>query len=145
MLLKWIGTFILTIVLTAFSAVSASASTNTLSIGSPITLTDRVLVTIPMTIVCDPVDSPFSSFIDFSLKQADGQSVSTASGEIFSSPPALICDGVTQNTTPLNLTPNAGSGPFHGGGAILAVSFHYCSFSFCETGSFGPAPVQLRG
>ncbi len=104
MLLKWIGTFVLTIVLTAFSAVSASASTNTLSIGSPITLTDRVLVTIPMTIVCDPVDSPFSSFIDFSLKQADGQSVSTASGEIFSSPPALICDGVTQNTTPLNLT-----------------------------------------
>jgi hypothetical protein len=60
------------------------------------------------------------SNVTVNLQQANGRQVSSAQGtaDTFSgaAAPFLTCDGVTQNTVVVQLTPNPGSGPFHGAG-----------------------------
>src|SRR5690349_4612963 len=75
----------------------------------------------PVTIVCDPLPgTPVQSNVTVNLQQANGRQVSSAQGtaDTFSgaAAPFLTCDGVTQNTVVVQLTPNPGSGPFHGAG-----------------------------
>lgn len=125
--------------LVAATATPANAATNTITIGSSGTLTNRLLITVSVTIVCDPLpDTPISSGAQVSLQQAAGQNISTASGQVgaFSGPnaPQLTCDGVTQNAVVIQAVPNSGSGPFHGGQALVSASFFYDSGISCGPG-----------
>ncbi len=153
MRLKLIGTVGLSILIAALTATGANAATNTIAIGSPVTVTDRILVAVPVTIVCDPLpNTPFETDVHVTLEQASGSSVSTGTG---GSGGPLTCDGVTQNALVVDVTPDSGSGPFHGGGAIVRASFFYatavscgpnCFFMFnSEFGSSPLTPISLRG
>jgi hypothetical protein len=153
MRLRLIGAAGLGLLLTALTATAVSATTNTVAIGSPVTVTDRVLVTVPVTIVCDPLpNTPFQSEVSVTVEQASSSSVSNGTGQSF---PSLTCDGVTQNSLMVDVTPNSGSGPFHGGGAIVSASFFYATAVSCgsgcffmetsESGSTGPTAVSVRG
>jgi hypothetical protein len=114
--------------LMAISAGTASAATNTVAVGSG-TLTGRVLITVPVTVVCDPLPGDYvDTSINVTVQQANGKQVSNASSGLFivlPTPSVLTCDGATQNTVEIQATPNAGSGPFHGGTAIVTASFTY--------------------
>jgi len=114
--------------LVAISAGTASAATNTVTVGSG-TLTGRVLTTVPVTVVCDPLPGNYvDTSINVTVQQANGKEVSTASGGLFialPTPSVLTCDGVTQNIVEIQATPNAGSGPFHGGAAFVTANFTY--------------------
>jgi hypothetical protein len=153
MRLRLIGTVGLGLLLTALTATGVSATTNTVAIGSPVTVTDRILVAVPVTVVCDPLpNTPFVSEVSVTVEQASGSSVSTGTGQ---AGPALTCDGITHNALIVNLTPNPGSGPFHGGGAIVRASFFYATAVSCgpncffmeadESGRTGPTAVSVRG
>jgi hypothetical protein len=137
------------ILFTALSAAPASATTNSVTIGSPVTLTNRVLVTVPVTVVCDPIADIGTSTLFVTVTQASGQAVATGSAidQAFPpQPPLFTCDSVTQNNFVMNILPDMGSPPFHGGGAIVQVFFSIFSFtSGSETGSSGPTPVTIRG
>ena len=130
--------------LAAATATPANAATNTISVGSPGTLTNRLLITVSVTIVCDPLpNTPDESGAVVSLQQAAGRSVNTASGRVdnaFSGPnaPFLTCDGVTQNTVVIQAVPDSGSGPFHGGPALVSASFFYETGISCGPGCFEP-------
>lgn len=133
----------------------------TITVGAA-TLTNRILVTVPVTIVCAPLTDPSTALDDVSvsIEQASGRTVSTGSGEVSGGPfsnsggqPFLTCDGSTQNIVAVIVLPGSGSGPFHGGPAIFTISATHASGSctpFCqETGSesaqFGPASVSIKG
>ena len=138
------------ILLTTLSAAPASATTNTITIG-PVTLTDRVLVTVPVTVVCDPlgtVTDQFQNSLSVSVTQASGQAVATGSLDILTVSPQLIftCDGVTQNHVVADVFPAAGSPPFHGGPAIISASFGVFDFATQtgEGGSTGNLSVTIH-
>jgi hypothetical protein len=153
MLLKLVGAIgAAGILLTTLSAAPASATTNTVTIGS-VTLTARVLVAVPVTVVCDPlgtVSDQLENQIIVSVTQASGRAVATGQGEVFSESPQpllLTCDGVTQNHVVVDVLPAAGSPPFHGGSAIISASFTVFDFStqVGESGNTGNTPVKIRG
>jgi len=86
--------------LVAVTAAPANASTNTITVGPTGTVTNRILVSVSVTIVCDPLpDTPFFSGASVTVQQANGKQVSTGTGgaSTFSGPnaPFLTCDGVT--------------------------------------------------
>ena len=86
--------------LVAVTAAPANASTNTITVGPTGTVTNRILVSVSVTIVCDPLpDMPFFSGASVTVHQANGKQVSTGTGgaSTFSGPnaPFLTCDGVT--------------------------------------------------
>jgi hypothetical protein len=148
----------------AASAMPASAATGmTVTVERP-SLTARVLVTVPVDVVCDPLsgDTVLSDSVQVTLRQAAGRSVSTGSGTVaggafspFGGNAFLTCDGTTHNHVIVNVLPDAGSGPFHGGQAIITVSASHavgtCPFpGFCQsTGSegatVGPTAVGISG
>ena len=115
------------VLLVAASAMPANAATNTITIGAPPALTNRQLITVSITVVCDPLpDTPFASGAWVSFRQTSGKQIYTASGftDSFSGGPAapmLTCDGVTQNTGVVQALPDQGSGPFHGGPALVSA------------------------
>src|SRR6516164_10847585 len=86
------------------SASQASAQSDmSLTIGKP-TVTSRLLVDVPVTIVCAPLSDPtISDDVSVSVQQASGRSISTGSASVFagpysmnqSNPPFLTCDGTT--------------------------------------------------
>jgi hypothetical protein len=93
------------------------------------------------------------------VQQANGRTVSTATGSLEAGPfspvpgsPFLTCDGTTVNTVTVNAVGNA---PFHGGKAIMAASGShvvgicfapgFCQQTDNEFGGTGPIPVSLRG
>ena len=127
-------------VLVTVSAAAASAATNTVTVGSSGTLTSRILIKVPVTVVCDPLpDSFVASSVSISVQQANGKQISTATGFLSSITPApslLTCDGVTQNTVVVTATLDAGSGPFHGGAAIVIANFFYDTGLIFGGGSF---------
>jgi hypothetical protein len=140
-------------------APAAGATTNTLTLG-PITVTNRVLATVPVTVVCDPLpNDPASSQVQVMIQQAAGKGVSAGTGQVYatngSNQPILTCDGTTGNKVVVSVTPSSGSGPFHSGGAVLTATFMYTSGTSCgngcffntttESGSLGPIPVKMRG
>lgn len=120
---KLAGAIVAGLLLTALSAAPADAATNTITVGS-VTLTDRVLVMVPVTIVCDPLSATsFDSVLDVTVTQASGKAVAT--GETFLSPIPILfaCDSVTPNNLVVDVFPNAGSPPFHGGKPIVKAFF----------------------
>jgi hypothetical protein len=86
-----------------------------------------------------PQISPGDSSVQISVEQANGRQVSTATGADFSGSPAapiFTCDSVTENTILVQATPNPGSGPFHGGSALVSASFTYDTGTILGGGSF---------
>ena len=118
MRLKLAGAITAGILLTVLSAVPAGAATNTITLG-PATLTDRVLITVPVTVVCDPLPpGGFFSGLIVTVTQASGQAVATGSFINESEDSSIFtCDSVTQNDFVVHVFPDPGSPPFHGGGA----------------------------
>lgn len=141
-------TIVAGILLTALSAAPAGATTNTITIGSPVTLTDRVLVTVPITVVCDPMaGTQFDSAYAVFVTQASGTAVATGHfiNEAFPVP-LFTCDGVTHNNFVVDVLPDSGSPPFHGGGAIVQASFSIGSFVCqCFEGQSTTMSVHIRG
>jgi hypothetical protein len=146
MRLKLVGAIVVGILLTALSAAPASAITNTITIGT-VTLTNRVLVEVPVTVVCDPVPDATQSFLGVLVRQASGQAIATGSAFTgsFGEPLLFTCDGVTQNHLVVDVLPDPNSPPFHGGGAIALADFSVSSFSISESGNTGYIPVKIRG
>jgi hypothetical protein len=146
------------IVLGASSTAGASGSV-TVTIGGPIQVTNRLLVSVPVNVVCDPLsgDTVLVDRVSVQLQQANGKTVSQGSASVEGGPfspflgsPFLTCDGSTVNTVTVKIV---GSGPFHGGKAIATASATHtvgtCSF-FCsptdtESGVVGPSGVNVRG
>ena len=128
--------------LVAATVTPANAATNTIIIGASPTLTGRQLITVSITVVCDPLaDTPFASGAWVSFRQTSGKQINTASGftESFSGGPAapmLTCDGVTQNTAVVQALSDQGSGPFHGGPALVSAFFFYQTAISCGPGCF---------
>ena len=149
------------------TASSAGADTPAMrvTVGTPIAVTNRLLVSVPVQVVCDQIGNPgditLNDSVTVSVSQANGKSVSsgtaTVSAGAFSpqnpnAPGFLTCDGSTANAVTV---PVQGNGPFHGGGAIISVStFHsvgtcfvpgFCQSDGSESGSTGPMGVNLQG
>jgi hypothetical protein len=76
-----------------------------LTVGAPIRVTNRLLVPVPIQVVCQPIGNPgeitLNDSVSVSLSQANGQSVSTGSAMVSSgpfspqNPPVLGCLPVT--------------------------------------------------
>ncbi len=144
--------------LVAVSAAPANAATNTITVGSTGTVTNRILISVSVTIVCDPLpDTPEGSAAQVTVQQANGQQISGATGGVgsFTGPatPFLTCDGVTANTAVIQALPASGS-PFHGGGAVVTATWYYDTGVSCGPGCFETtnsesgstiATVSLRG
>jgi hypothetical protein len=159
MRLRLAGAIGLAGLLVAISAGAASATTNTVTVGSG-TLTGRILITVPVTVVCDPLPGNYvDTNIGVTVQQANGKQVATASGGQFTvlpTPSPLTCDGVTPNTVEIQARPDGGI-PFHGGTAFVTATFTYdtgylvgggCNcwqVTNSESGSSPITKVSLRG
>jgi hypothetical protein len=121
---KLAGAIGLGLLLVIIGTSAARATTNTITVGSKATLSSRLLISVPVTVVCDPLTDTFiDSFVSVNVQQANGRQIATASGFASGGPAFLTCDGVTQNQVVVQATPNAGSPPFHGGPALVTASF----------------------
>ena len=114
------------------------------TIGSPITLQSKLLVTVPVTVSCP---TPFAGAFAFgdvsaSVMEAYGKSVSQGNGDVQIS----SCD-VNPHTFYVQVLPNTfptPSGPFHGGQAIVSASALVCDTTFaCYGGSAGPIAAHI--
>jgi hypothetical protein len=139
----------------------ADASAVTVTVGATATLTDRVLIAVPVTVVCAPLpDTPTTDVVSVQVVQAAGRDVSRGFalifGDVSSGTTFLTCDGSTPNQMVVSVLPEVGSGPFHGGAAIVTAfashttgescGFPGCFFNFqTESGTSGPVSVKLRG
>jgi hypothetical protein len=111
----------------------------TVAIGSTATLQSRVLLTVPITVTCDPVGDFFTmSFI--SVEQASGSRIASGSGFIST----LTCDSAP-HTYPVNVLADTSGPPFHGGQAVASASVNIFGSLGSEGGSAGPQTVQVRG
>lgn len=126
---KLAGAIGLGLLLVIMGASAASATTNTITVGSTATLTSRLLISVPVTVVCDPLtDSFIDASVSVNVQQANGRQIANASGTVLATEFSgatnfLTCDGVTQNNVVVQATPNPGSPPFHGGPALVTASF----------------------
>jgi hypothetical protein len=121
------------------------------------TLTNRLLVNIPVTVVCAAIPGADTEFdlVQVSLQQAVAKSVSSGSGSLsggsFDGNAGLFtCDGLTANTFNVSFIPGSGSGPFKGGGAILTVNAShttedcpFCGVVASEGTQLGPQSIKL--
>lgn len=139
---------------------AAMASTFTLSTGTP-SLTDKTLITLPVTVTCsiDPAVANyiFDESISATVQQPAGRSFATGTGVLFGyqANPVFLCDGSTKTVTIAMLANPAGP-PFHGGPAILTVgvsvtagfeAFPGCGcgpITFSDSSSVGPKSVTLH-
>lgn len=117
----------------------------TLTIGKP-TMTARLLVSVPVTVQCDPTlaDQPLGyGFVNVSIEQVFGKSVSHGSGganlTTCPSAPTTVTVLVTPDLYP---TPSTS---FHGGSAIATASAFAAdpTFTIFSGGSVGPVVVKL--
>ena len=138
-----VGAFVLAAAIpTTAAAVGGPGVGLTVTSGSPITLTNRLLVTVPVTVTCTP---PLANPVQFgdvfvTIEQASGKSVSHGSGSanLTSCGPQTIDIQVTPD---LFSTPR---GPFRGGRAIAIASATACDTQFtCVGGSSGAVSVRL--
>jgi hypothetical protein len=141
----------------ASSTAGASGSV-AVSVGSPIQVTNRVMVSVPVNVVCDPLEGDTAvDRVYVQVQQANGKSVTSGSATVEAGPvspfkgnPFLTCDGTTVNTVTVNVV---GNGPFHGGGAIVTASAthsvgsctFFCQITDTESAAVGPVGAQLRG
>lgn len=111
----------------------------TVSIGSTATLESRVLLTVPITVTCDPVGDFFSmSFV--SVEQASGTRIAHGSGFIST----LTCDS-TPHTYPVSVLADTSGPPFHGGPTVASAFVSIFGSLGSEGGSAGPQTVLARG
>jgi hypothetical protein len=121
---KLAGAIGLGLLLVIIGASAARATTNTITVGSNATLSHRLLISVPVTVVCDPLtDSFIDASVTVNVQQANGRQIATASGTAFGDSTFLTCDGVTQNQVVVQVTPNPSGPPFHGGAAFVTASF----------------------
>jgi hypothetical protein len=108
--------------------------------GAPVKLQDRVVVNVPVTVVCDSLGltEGIGDFVGLTLQQASGRDITTGTGSLgapfaFPGAPAfLTCDG-TGNTVVVPVLPDAGEGPFHGGGAVItSINARHSEGSGCD-------------
>jgi hypothetical protein len=139
--------------LVVLSAAPASAAV-TVTAGAA-ELTNRLLITVPVSVVCDPLPNiPFGDFVGVEIVQASGQEINRASGYL-SDYELFICDGDTVNDVVVQAFPEADSGPFHGGPAIATIRVIHSTAESCgpscfwmvqnDYGLLGPIPIHLRG
>jgi hypothetical protein len=112
----------------------------TVAIGSSATLQSRVLLTLPITVSCDPVGDFFTmSFV--SVEQAAGTQIARGTGFNFPQP---ICDS-TSRTYPVSVLADPSGPPFHGGQAVAFASVNIFGSLGSEGGSAGPQTISVRG
>lgn len=108
----------------------------TITVGKPITLQSKLLITVPVTVTCvapiavDPTVSQPGS-VGVTVQQASHSSVAVAFGgaELDSCSP-------TPQTFTVQATPAPGPTPgvpFHGGQAIISASGVICDFNYPQT------------
>ena len=137
--------------LTAVAAVPVTAladatTTMTIVVGDPITLQNKLLVTVPITITCPaPLAAGFMpGFVNVTVEQASGKSVSHGSGGV-----SLVACDTTPQSFLVQVTPDVlpvASSPFHKGSAILMANSEICDNNFPQTcffGSVGWVTVKL--
>jgi hypothetical protein len=152
----------LTIAAAALVPISGAASGFTLTAGSP-RLTDRTLITMPVTVSCPAIDPTVATFIfnetvTVNAQQPAGRSFATASGTAFGSQTSSLifpCDGSSTVLT-VSMLANPSGPPFHGGPAIFTLSASvtagFEAFPGCGCGSVtlnesavaGPMQLQLH-
>lgn len=112
----------------------------TVAIGSSATLQSRVLLTLPVTVSCDPVGDFFAmSFV--SVEQAAGRQIARGTGFNF---PLPVCDS-TPHTYPVSVLADASGPPFHGGQAVAFASVNIFGSLGSEGGSAGLQAISVRG
>jgi hypothetical protein len=109
------------------------------AIGPTATLQSRVLLTVPVTVTCDPVGDFFSmSFV--SVEQASGTKIASGSGFL----PTVTCDSAP-HTYGVSVLANTTGPPFHGGQAVVSASVSLFGSFGSEGGSAGPQTILVRG
>jgi hypothetical protein len=112
-----------------------------------VTLTAHILVTVPVTVTCNPLDIPLSfAETGFQVEQAvdHGTAIAQASGYFANDP--SVCDGSPHTMVMQGLAVPSGP-PFRRGNAILTATFSGCTQGFpqtCVNGTSGPTLVALR-
>jgi hypothetical protein len=143
-------------------AASSAGATGimTITVGTP-TVTNKLLVTVPVQVVCDAQngDPTEMDLVHVDLSQANGKTVTTGSGQVAGGPgdfftnnvgPFLTCDGKTVNNVAVTVL---GNGQYKGGGAIITVNASQsvgtgCSFgcvTASESATVGPTGIKLHG
>jgi hypothetical protein len=141
-----------------------AASPLAASIGSPSLSQSRVVITVPVSVVCGPLDPSFDlviQTIEVHALQAAGKSIArgsgTAHGVLFSGTDTLLfpCDG-NSHSVPVSLTADPTGPPFHGGIASFTAfvqvdegieAFPGCgcgSIFVTETANAGPVDRKMR-
>jgi len=140
-----VGAFVLAAAIptTASAAGGGGGVGMTVAIGSPITLTDRILVQVPVAISCaTPLANPIMfGGVFVSVQQAAGKEIATGFG--FAN---LTTCSASPTTVVVNVLPNGGTTgpPFHGGNAIVTASANACDTSnVCVGGSAGPVSLRI--
>jgi uncharacterized protein (DUF2141 family) len=111
----------------------------TVVIGPKATLQSRVLLTVPITVACDPLGDYFvMSYV--SVEQASGTQIARGSGDIAT----VTCDSAPHTYSVSVLADSAGP-PFHGGQAVVFASVNIFGSLGGEGGSAGPQSVSVRG
>jgi hypothetical protein len=135
--------------LTASAAGGGGGGSNngmTVSVGSPITLQNKLLVTVPVTVTCiAELDSPGGGGVFVAIQQANGKQVSHGFGSVeldsCSPAPQTFLIQVVPDIQPVP------SGPFKGGSAIAQASGDICDFGVfpqtCYSGSTDWTPIKL--
>jgi hypothetical protein len=142
-------------------SISSGSAANAMTIKtSTVTVTARLLLTIPVKVVCAPLpDTAIADDVSVSIEQANSKTtISSASTFLAGGPgsfevqnPLLFtCDGTTKNTVKFSMV---GSGPFHAGAAIITIdashtagtcqSPRFCQTTGSESAQLGPVAVTL--
>jgi hypothetical protein len=151
-------------VATAFAGIASASPNLTAVVGAPIILQNRVVVNVPVTVVCDSLglESNIGDLVSITVQQANGRDIAVGTGSIgaangflgLGSPTLFTCDGTTANHVVVPVTPNTGSVPFKGGQAVITalLARHSegsgCSQFFCATtqseSTSLPAPLSIK-
>ena len=144
-----------------FTSTVANAQGLTVTIGAPDLSTDRVSITVPVTVSCAPFDASlthFASDVRVTVQQASGRQIARGTGSITSFLPDLLfpCDTTEHTLTVVVLADPLGP-PFHGGPAALSARVTASAGTPCFPGStncftnlsgqlalVGPTTVNLR-
>jgi hypothetical protein len=157
----FVATVLFATAMFGLAASSAGATgTVTITLGAP-TVTNKLLVTVPVQVVCDAQngDPTNLDFVHVDLSQANGKTVTTGMGQVAGGPgsfftnnvgPFLTCDGTTVNHVAVTVL---GNGQYKGGGAIITVTASQSVGSGCtfgcvtssESATVGPTGIKLRG
>jgi hypothetical protein len=143
-----VGTFAVlgALPMTASAAGGGGGGSNnlmTIVVGSPISLHNRLLIVVPVTVTCvdtiaiDPNTQPPGG-VGVIVEEANRTTVSHGMGGV-----SLFSCSPTPQTFAIQVTPDIApspSPPFHRGRAILLASGGMCDFNFPQTCDSGSTP-----